>query len=63
MGHYDDNPWVNYKNQSHNIRGKSASHVIFDEYVDSMDILTDKLNANKLEKIKQSALDQLFGVK
>ena len=68
MGHYDDKPrrpWgQTWRDQwPHNIRGKSASHVIFDEYVDSMDILTDKLNANKLEKIKQSALDKLFGVK
>jgi protein required for attachment to host cells len=48
---------------SHHIRGKSASHIMIDEYIDSMDILTEKLNANKAEKMKKQALDELFGEK
>jgi len=60
MGHYDDNPWVNYKNQSHNIRGKSANVVVLDEYTEN---LGDALNAHMADVYKQSALDKLFGVK
>jgi hypothetical protein len=36
---------------------------MIDEYIDSMDILTEKLNANKAEKMKKQALDELFGEK
>jgi hypothetical protein len=60
MGHYDDNPWVNYKNQSHHIRGRSADVVILDDYAEN---LGDALNAHMADSYKQSALDQLFGVK
>jgi len=60
MGHYDDNPWVNYKNQSHNIRGKSANVVVLDEYTEN---LGDALNTHMADAYKQSALDKLFGVK
>jgi hypothetical protein len=60
MGHYDDGPWVNYKNQSHNIRGKSANVVVLDEYTEN---LGDALNAHMADSYKQSALDKLFGVK
>ena len=60
MGHYDDNPWVNYKNQSHNIRGKSADVVVLDEYTEN---LGDALNAHMADSYKQTALDKLFGVK
>ena len=60
MGHYDDNPWVNYKNQSHNIQGKSANVVVLDEYTEN---LGDALNAHMADTYKQTALDKLFGVK
>ena len=60
MGHYDDEPWVNYKNQSHNIRGKSANVVVLDEYTEN---LGDALNTHMADAYKQSALDKLFGVK
>jgi len=60
MGHYDDNPWVNYKNQSHNIRGKSANVVVLDEYTEN---LGDALNTHMADAYKQSELDKLFGVK
>jgi hypothetical protein len=59
MGHYDD-PWVNYKNQSHHIQGRSADVVILDEYSEN---LGDALNNHMADAYKQSALDQLFGVK
>ena len=60
MGHYDDEPWVNYKNQSHHIRGKSADVVILDEYTEN---LGDALNNHMADVYKQTALDKLFGVK
>ena len=60
MGHYDDGPWVNYKNQSHHIRGKSANVVVLDEYTEN---LGDALNNHMADAYKQSALDKLFGVK
>jgi hypothetical protein len=59
MGHYDD-PWVDYKKQSHHIRGKSVDYVILDEYTEN---LGDALNAHMADSYKQSALDKLFGVK
>jgi hypothetical protein len=59
MGHYDDEPWVNYKNQSHHIRGRSVDYVILDEYTEN---LGDALNNHMAEQYKQSALDKLFGV-
>ena len=60
MGHYDDNPWVDYKKQSHHIRGRSADVVILDDYTEN---LGDALNTHMADAYKQSALDQLFGVK
>jgi hypothetical protein len=60
MGHYDDNPWVNYKNQSHHIRGRSADVFILDDYTEN---LGDALNAHMADVYKQTALDKLFGVK
>jgi hypothetical protein len=60
MGHYDDEPWVNYKNQSHHIRGRSADVVILDEYTEN---LGDALNNHMAAQYKQSALDKLFVVK
>jgi hypothetical protein len=59
MGHYDDDPWVNYKNHSRHIRGRSVDYVILDEYTEN---LGDALNAHMAEQYKQSALDELFGV-
>jgi hypothetical protein len=60
MGHYDDDPWVNYKNQSHHIRGRSADVVILDDYTENLGVA---LNTHMADSYKQSALDKLFGVK
>jgi hypothetical protein len=60
MNSYNDDPWVNYKNQSHHIRGRSVDYVILDEYTEN---LGDALNAHMADSYKQSALDKLFGVK
>jgi len=57
-----DSPWQDWKTYqwSHHIRGKSADVVILDEYTEN---LGDALNAHMAEQYKQSALDELFGVK
>ncbi len=57
-----DSPWVDMKNYkwSHHIRGTSADVVILDEYTDK---LGDALNNHMADAYKQSALDELFGVK
>ena len=57
MGHYDDDPW---QITATKLRGRSAHAVILDEYTDK---LGDALNAHMAEQYKQSALDELFGVK
>jgi hypothetical protein len=59
MGHYDD-PWVDWKQNSHHLRGKSADVVVLDDYAEN---LGDALNYHMANQYKQSALDKLFGVK
>jgi hypothetical protein len=59
MNSYNDDPWVDYKKQSHHLRGKSANVVILDDYTEN---LGDALNAHMADAYKQSALDKLFGV-
>jgi hypothetical protein len=60
MGHYDDEPWVDYKKQSWHLQGKSAGVVVLDEYTQN---LSDALGAHMTEQYKQSALDKLFGIR
>jgi hypothetical protein len=57
-----DSPWVDMKNYkwSHHIRGRSADVVILDDYAEN---LGDALNNHMADAYKQSALDELFGVK
>jgi hypothetical protein len=57
-----DSPWVDMKNYkwSHHIRGRSADVVILDDYAEN---LGDALNKHMADAYKQSALDELFGVK
>jgi hypothetical protein len=54
------------EDDTNTIFGKTVNQVWIDDYADggyyAMDSLTDKLNANKAEKMKQSALDDLFSV-
>jgi hypothetical protein len=63
MGHFDDIPWLNYKNRSWHLQGKSADVVILDEYTENLGDALNALNAHMADSYKQSALDKLFGVK
>ncbi len=73
MGHYDDEPrrpWgQTWRDQwPHNIRGKSADVVILDDYGviiqnDYAENLGDAMNNHMADAYKQTALDELFGVK